>query len=171
MDFFEERGAHVVAHTNTADYSALSRHPHAFERIAHKARALIKDGLPGIPGVVERTDWVTFVLAEDMVVTQRRPKVRLRSGVRSVVTPRCKIAWAWLAFPVRLGKRSQPDVRQRVLHHLLQHRERQRDDVRTTLGRANDVQRRAEAGREDIALDALHPEYLSQVADDRHAIV
>ena len=87
MDFFEERGAHVVAHTNTADYSALSRHPHAFERIAHKARALIKDGLPGIPGVVERTDWVTFVLAEDTVVTRRRPKVRLRSGVRSVVTP------------------------------------------------------------------------------------
>lgn len=87
MDFFEERGAYLVAHTNAADYSALSRHPHAVERIADKARALIKDGLPGIPGVVERTDWVTFVLAEESAVTQRRPEVRSRTGDRPVVTP------------------------------------------------------------------------------------
>ena len=87
MDFFEERGAYLVAHTNAADYSALSGHPHAVERIADKARALIKDGLPGIPDVVERTDWVTFVLAEETAVIQRRPKVRSRTGDRPVVTP------------------------------------------------------------------------------------
>ena len=87
MDFFEDQGAHLVAHTNTADYSALSRHPHAVERIADKARALIKDGLPGIPGVVERTDWVTFVLAEETAVAQRRPKVRSHTGDRPVIAP------------------------------------------------------------------------------------
>ena len=87
MDFFEERGSHLVAHTNAADYSALSRHPHAVERIADQARALIKDGLPGIPGVVERTDWVTFVLAEETAVTQRRPQVRSHTGDAPAIAP------------------------------------------------------------------------------------
>ena len=87
MDFFEDQGAHLVAHTNAADYSALSEHPHAVERIADKARVLIKDGLPGIPGVVERTDWVTFVLAEETAVTQRCPKVRSHTGDSPLIAP------------------------------------------------------------------------------------
>ncbi len=107
MDFFEERGDHLVAHTNAADYSALSRHPHAVERIADKARALIKDGLPGIPGVVERTDWVTFVLAEEPSLRRKPQSMSLCSGLDSRVRGNDGCA---AAIPSRRARERPPVV-------------------------------------------------------------
>src|SRR5262249_9285988 len=62
----------------------------------------------------------------------------------------------------------EPDVRQRMLHQLLEHRERDRHDVGAGLGGVDDVERVADRGSEDLSLEALDAVDLTDITDQIH---
>src|SRR5439155_24517245 len=65
----------------------------------------------------------------------------------------------------------EPDIGQRMLHELLEHRERERHDVGPGLRGVDDVQGVADRGGEHLRLEALDPVDLADVADEVHADV
>src|SRR5215471_17626270 len=65
----------------------------------------------------------------------------------------------------------EPDVGQRVLHELLEHRERNRRHVGTGLGGVDDVQGVADRGGQHLGLETLDAVDLADVADQVHADV
>src|SRR5882724_7954814 len=120
------------------------------------------------------TSKLTDVAGCDALARARRARVTAAAAIAPMmVSRRVSMAGSDLLAELRpvLEELLEADVGQRVLHELLEHRERQRHDVGAGLRSVDDVKRVADRGREHLRLEPLDPVDLADVPDQVHADV
>src|SRR5206468_223027 len=133
----------------------------AVEAAAERVRAELRAESPAAAGVPGRA---TAAAA----LGRRACQVR-SGGQRGPVCPAPTLP-ALRLLPV--GQEAlEPDVAQRVLHELLEDRERAGGDVRAHLRRADDVERAAHARDQHLGRVRVVVEHLQDLRDEVHAVV